>query len=116
MLICAAKHKPSRAEIGDDALYAQAMKVPYGMALCIVEVFDCVPTESISLSLTPQERELGDYTPGRFAWLTRGLRSFTRPFPVTGHQGLFKVPDAEIERNTLLPVKKMTLRDLLLGL
>ena len=43
---------------------------------------------------------------GRYAWLTRNLRTFTRPFPVRGAQGLFGVPDDVIERETLMPLKR----------
>jgi len=34
----------------------------------------------------------GDYTPGRFMWITENLQTFD-PVPVVGRQGLFNVPD-----------------------
>lgn len=43
-----------------------------------------------------EEKDLGDYSPGRFAWLTDNCRS-VKPFPVVGQQGLFNVDDELIE-------------------
>jgi hypothetical protein len=124
LLICSAKKKPTRAEIPEAALYEAAMKVPFGMALCIVEVYDCQKTEKFyvtapsvcEIQISAQEWELGNYVGGRYAWMTRNLRAFKRPFPVRGFQGLFNVPDDVIERETLLPVKSMTLSEILLEL
>lgn len=116
LLICSAKRQPTRKELPDKELYFQAMQVPYGMALCVVQLYDCVPTSIFhaptNRDITAEEMEAGDYTAGRYAWLTRNLRTFTRPFPVTGMQGLFDVSDAVIEAATLLPVKSMTLEEL----
>ena len=109
LLICSAKRRPTRDETGSENFDA-AMALPYGFALCVVEVFDCRGVEWVAgrPEFTQLERELGDYTPGigRYAWLTRNLRTFTRPFPVRGAQGLFGVPDDVIERETLMPLKK----------
>ena len=126
LLICSAKRKPTREEMADDALFAQAMTFPFGMALCVVEVFDCQSSGMFYVSsktprlhqyrITQEEWDLGDYSHGRYIWMTRGLRTFTRPFAVTGRQGLFEVLDEVIERETLMPVKHMTLSNLLLGL
>jgi len=33
---------------------------------------------------------LGDYTPGRFMWITENLETF-EPFPFKGSQGFFEV-------------------------
>jgi activating signal cointegrator 1 len=108
LLICSAKRKPTPEETGPEN-YDAAMKLPYGFALCIVEVFDCRGVEWIAsqAAFSEREREWGDYTAGigRYAWMTRNLRTFTRPFPIRGSQGLFTVPDEVIERETLMPVK-----------
>jgi len=42
------------------------------------------------------EEEYGDYSPGRFAWITDNCRP-VKPFPVVGQQGLFNVDDDLIE-------------------
>jgi hypothetical protein len=46
--------------------------------------------------LSEQERDLGDFSPNRFGWLTRNLRVLTPPVPIRGHQGLWDLsPDEE---------------------
>lgn len=36
------------------------------------------------------ERELGNYEPGRFAWVTTNLKSIDPPIPASGAQGLWE--------------------------
>lgn len=63
--------------------------------LCIVELYDCWPTERINGLREPiddGERELGNYGPGRFAWLTRNCRKLKTPVPVIGRQGFWTLP------------------------
>lgn len=72
----------------------------FGAALCIVEIYACLPTtqfvtsdNTISLrQITPIDYALGDYSSGRFAWLTRNLRVLKKPVPVVGKQGFFYLP------------------------
>jgi hypothetical protein len=78
------------------------MAMPYGAALCVVELYDCVATGIFNdgnnanpMPLTEAERDLGDYTPGRFAWLTRNLRVLSKPVPVRGRQGIWNLEPAE---------------------
>lgn len=104
LVICASQRKPSREECGDEETYQHAMKQPYGAAVCVVELYDCVQTQNFIKNaykallplrpLTQQEFEMGDYTPGRFAWLTRNLRRLHTPVPVIGRQGFWNLtPD-----------------------
>lgn len=62
----------------------------FGNAVCVVELYDCVPSDDLTLGDVKHERHFGDFTPGRFAWLTRNLRQI-EPFAVRGKQGLFEV-------------------------
>lgn len=48
-------------------------------------------------AITPTECLLGDYAPGRYAWVLRDVRRLTTPIPCQGKQGLFAV-SSEIER------------------
>jgi len=41
---------------------------------------------------TEIERELGDFSPGRFGWLLRDHRPFPRPVPARGALGLREWP------------------------
>ena len=98
LLICAAKR--CRDAAGLEALrcavkqgYGPYMK--YGMAVCVVTLFGCIPTVE-AMDSEDLELALGNYMPGRFAWLTNNLRQI-KPFPVTGKQGLFNVDDSLIQ-------------------
>lgn len=101
LLICSAKRKPSLEEVGDMATFETAMAMPYGCALCVVELYDCVPTAlfygATPLKISEAESSLGDYTAGRFAWLTRNCRKLKRPMPILGHQGLWIISAGELE-------------------
>lgn len=61
----------------------------FGAALCVVRLVDCIPTEIIRESLTPQERAFGNYTSGRFAWRLENVRVFPQPIPYRGQQGMW---------------------------
>jgi hypothetical protein len=79
--------------------------LPFGHAVCVVEVYDCVETDAyaagdVFASASYLEACLGDYSVGRFVWRTRNLRRFDKPFPVKGSQGFFDVPD-ELVREAL---------------
>lgn len=60
----------------------------YGKAVCTVELVDCRPTTE--LSVTDLERGFGDFSAGRYGWVTRGVVRL-KPFPVKGKRGLFDV-------------------------
>ena len=59
----------------------------YGAVLGTVEIVDCLPVEEIIHTLTERERILGDYSPGRFAWVLRNPVMFATPVPASGKQG-----------------------------
>jgi hypothetical protein len=94
LLICASKHPMDAMAMMVQEMAAEhgfSVKPRYGMALCVVQVVGC---ERIRFHACGDglEYELGDYTPGRFAWITEDLTAID-PFPVRGSQGLFDVPD-----------------------
>lgn len=68
----------------------QWARMPLGAILGMVELVDCVPTESLSVFGT--EYNFGNYEAGRFAWQCRLIAAFETPIPYKGHQGIFKVP------------------------
>lgn len=69
----------------------------YGAIIGTVEIVDCVPVEEIMDKLTPLERALGDYSPGRFAWVLKNPFMFSAPIPASGQQGWWNWPFAVIE-------------------
>ena len=59
----------------------------YGAVIGTVEIVDCVPVEEIVDTLTEREKLLGDYSPGRFAWVLQNPVMFDKPIPARGQQG-----------------------------
>lgn len=109
MVICSAKRKPTRDECGDEnESYQACLALPYGFALCVVEIYDCVPTQYFMRrsdraklplrTITETEWHLGNYSDGRFAWLTKNLRELKTPVPVIGRQGFFFLSKSEIKQ------------------
>jgi len=100
LLIHAAAHKPNRYD-WDILTWAPIAKAlaekgitdtkhfPLGVAVCVVNVVDCVPVEKIRDSLSPVERALGNYENGRFAWVTEFLYFIEKPIPMKGSQGFW---------------------------
>jgi hypothetical protein len=66
--------------------------LPRGVLLCEVDLIRC---ERINMANRPKGIELllGDYTPGRFMWITDNLKTFDNPIPFRGRQGIFNVPN-----------------------
>ena len=65
----------------------RAARLEYGAVIGTVEIVDCVPVENLVDSLDDRERILGDYSPGRFAWVLENPIMFDEPFPARGKQG-----------------------------
>ena len=85
-------------------------RLPLGAAVATFDLIDVVPTEQIHirpdriapvpyppaagvLFIGESEAAYGNYGPGRFGWLTSGRRALTRPVPMRGRQGLFRVDE-----------------------
>lgn len=62
---------------------------PLGVAVCIVNLVDCVPVEKIRCTLSPLELALGNYDDGRFAWVTEFMHYIEKPIPMKGKQGFW---------------------------
>lgn len=60
---------------------------PLGAVVGTVEIVGCLPVEEVIGALTPQERALGDYSPGRWAWVLKNPVMFDAPIPARGKQG-----------------------------
>lgn len=83
-----------------DALLA----LPFGKIVAVCELVECKPTGSIHEHfeawhvegrrklwfLTDQERAMGDYSRGRFAWLLDGISMLAKPVPAKGGLGLWE--------------------------
>ena len=68
-----------------------AVRVPprlfFGAVLGTVEIVDCIPVGDLIDKLSEQERLLGDYTLGQFAWVLQNPVMFDNPIPARGFQG-----------------------------
>ena len=116
LVICASKRwSQAQRDMSVDAAFQDSLRLagykedrrlPLGQALCCVDLVGCdrIGADGARQFFTPTfpylcrmeravEEGLGDFTPGRFAWLTTNVRRFTRPFPVRGRLGLFDVND-----------------------
>lgn len=72
--------------------------LPRARVLAVVELYDCAPTEE--LEVTPY----GNYSLGRFGWMTRNARKLETPVRCAGRQGFFFLPaDVEAEVRKQLP-------------
>jgi hypothetical protein len=118
LVICSAKRKPTPEEVGERETYETALALPYGCALCVVELFDCLPTERFTtqtsgadsfIMLSETEADLGNYMPGRFAWRTRNCRELKRPVPLRGYQGIWNL-DESAEAAVLAMLNTATVR------
>jgi activating signal cointegrator 1 len=87
--------------------------LPFGALVGRVDVVACYPTAKVfpgddgtpfcdgeSLAIDDTERAFGDYSAGRFAWLTANPVRFGTPVPYRGGLGLFDVPDELIPEAT----------------
>lgn len=100
LAICSAVKKLDQAAI-DLATYILAPPHPltaelplwhFGCVLCVVDLWEIVPvSEQRIRMLSKTEVECGDYSLGRFCWLTRNCRRLAKPVFVVGRQGMFNL-------------------------
>lgn len=67
-----------------------AQEMLLGQAAVLVNLIDCRPTYLIGSAIKHGQELFGDYSHGRFGWIT-SMRTLLTPFPVRGQQGLFDV-------------------------
>jgi hypothetical protein len=73
--------------------YVRFCELPFGAIIGMVDLVDCIPTESVWPRLTNGEEAFGNFGPGRFAWRAENPRLFREPITFKGSQGFFNVPD-----------------------
>ena len=93
--------------------------LPFGAVVAVCTLADCRPTESFTVGEldTPRqpdwdaghlykwtERMMGDFSPGRFAWVLTEVRPLPEPVPFVGRQGFFNVPDDLLPASHVSPV------------
>lgn len=65
--------------------------MPFGAVVATADLVRVDRTSDVMHSTTPIEYHLGDYFPGRFAWILENVVPLPEPFHVRGRQGLFEV-------------------------
>lgn len=65
--------------------------LPFGKVVCVVELVFIRQTHELRSMITPLERTLGDWTPGRYAWSLKLIKKFKEPIPAIGRQGLWNI-------------------------
>lgn len=84
----------------NDSLEAAFSKLPRGRVLATCELMDVVEAPTVRAVAikhqnergeTWRESDVGDFSPGRWAWELANIRAFAAPFTIRGQQGLFSV-------------------------
>ena len=66
--------------------------IPLGAIIGAATLQDCVPTSPLPENLTQSDFDLGDWTPGRFAWHLANVIAFNDPIPCRGFLQLWQPP------------------------
>jgi activating signal cointegrator 1 len=72
--------------------------LPLGVLLGIVELVDVLPVAKLGTLIdrkTPagnREFMMGNYAPGRWGWVLKGVRQLGEPIPASGRLGLWQLP------------------------
>jgi hypothetical protein len=77
--------------------YTAVSLLPRGAFVATCELVDCVRTEDIVDSLSEEELAFGDYSPGRWTWITTKTKKLWTPIPARGALGLWSVDAAVLE-------------------
>ena len=79
------------ARAGLGAVFAPDYAWPLGKVVAVGELIACLKTEEVP-ALAPQERALGNYEPGRYAFGFRDVWRLPEPIPCRGALSLWEVP------------------------
>lgn len=92
--IPAVKRVLCSAKLGPIETIAWIAKPQGGLVVATTELVDVVPVADFLArgDLSEEERSLGDYSPGRFAWLCRNTVRLNPGFSCKGRQGLWEFP------------------------
>ncbi len=69
--------------------------LPLGAIVAVVNLTGCERTEDLVQKISGQEESFGDYSAGRYGWVTQLRYALPEPIPFRGQQGLFDI-DAKL--------------------
>lgn len=76
-----------------DRKLGRAHPFAFGRIIAVGRFEFTIPTEGvIAAGVLPEEKSMGDWSPGRWAWRFLHGRSLRRPVPCRGRQKLFNLP------------------------
>ena len=95
LAIHAAKGFPKWAQelVIEEPFYTllDGIPLPIGVVVATVNLIDCVPTTvRLMEKLSNQERALGDFEIGRYAWQFAEIKPLPTPIPAKGALGLWE--------------------------
>lgn len=65
--------------------------LPHGAVLAVADLTDCLlMDDALISSISPQERAMGHWEPGRYAYRLDNVRPLTVPVPARGYQGFWE--------------------------
>jgi len=93
-------HASKRLVLPNDPEFLKAVRdlglldqeLPLGVILGTVELYDCIPVKKATATFFQEpvkEILFGDWSPGRWLWLTQNFKRFDTPVPARGMQGLW---------------------------
>lgn len=106
-------HASKRTKLSDDAFAMLFDEMPevftqrgvtgldslaYGAVIGTASLVECHRTNEIWTRQSELELNLGDWSPGRFAWEFTGAYLLPEPIPYRGQQGIWEFPDALLYR------------------
>ncbi|MBN1807208.1 MAG: ASCH domain-containing protein [Sedimentisphaerales bacterium] len=71
--------------------------MPCGMALCLVELYDCRP-----MKYADDQAACCPWRHGLFSWFLKNIRRISPPFSVRGRQGIYEVELSQAQRDLCL--------------
>jgi hypothetical protein len=78
-------------EIFEAFTFMEGQPMPLGAIIAVADLADSVRVDMLS-TISPMERDLGNYASGRYGWVFREVRPLTTPLKWKGSQGWFHVP------------------------
>lgn len=92
-------HAANKLIVPDDPEFKEALiefninpdELPCGAIVGVCDLVNCFQIQKGDTFYILKAEELfGDWTPGRFAWVTCNMRKLENPIPCRGRQGLFE--------------------------
>ena len=71
-----------------------ALDGPFGAVVAVGRLAACHHVEDIWESLPEAERDVGDFSSGRYAWEIIDVKKLAEPVPLRGYQRLWRLPPA----------------------